>query len=102
MSQYIGGTSVLVGPGHDPAGDCERVSFHECMGMNTKQKIVKAAQLLPERQTLTLEDASSKYRKANSKIFKMSPFFTNPEVPPKHELVYFHPFQGRFSVFFCN
>lgn len=54
--------------------------------MNTKQKTVKAAQRLPERQTL--EDASSKHRKANSEIFRMSPFVTNTEVPPKHELVY--------------
>lgn len=78
------------------------MSFHECMGMNIKQKTHKASSCC-HKDRHSSEDAFSNHRKANSEIFEMSPFLTNPKVPPKHKLFYlFSPLSGRFSTFFCN
>lgn len=54
--------------------------------------------MLPERDTLK-NNASSKDRKANSELFKMTIFFINPKVTPQSDLFYFHPLKGRFSLF---
>lgn len=58
--------------------------------------------MLPERNTL--KNASSKDRKANSEVFKMTIFSINPKVIPPNELFYFYSLKGGSpsSVIGCH
>lgn len=72
----LAGISMSGASVHNLSGDCVVNKYKN--KKNKKTQRLKAAHMLLERNTL--KKASSKDKKANSELFKMTIFFINPKV----------------------